>query len=260
MNRFILMLALALVMTLAACGEQSVREEYDASGKVVAREFAGGNPDYAVYAATQGAPQASVAIDATACNGDARCVENLSHDATIQALVANQRPGIVPPAPRRTFGDRVESVAKSFIGVTPALGGVYSGIKASDNARDISMAQYGFLGGVVHDVTTASAVVAQSGPSINVGGNYGDTAIDNSTHGDTISDSGNVSDSYNTPTEIAVSGDGSVVGDGNSVNNGDNNDNSGDLRDESSGPIDDHGNPGDCDGGGDCLPVVEPEG
>ena len=77
---------------------------------------------------------------------------------------------------------------------------------------------------------------------------YNDSS-DRSEHGPVISDS------YNTPTEIVVSGDGSLVGDGNDVTNGNLNDNSGDVRIDSPGPIDDNSDPGDDCSGSSCNPV-----
>lgn len=66
--------------------------------------------------------------------------------------------------------------------------------------------------------------------------------------GDTISDSGNttIADSYNTPTEIDVSGDGSVVGDGNVIDN-------------SETVIDDHScNPGTIGCNATVTPEIDP--
>lgn len=116
--------------------------------------------------------------------------------------------------------------AKLVLGVADAMG---------ENAGDRST--HSFVDNSDHSTHDDSTHVADS---------YNDSS-DNSTTGDTISDSGN------TPTMIEISGDGSIVGDGNDVTNGDNNGNNGEIRVESPGPYDDHGNPGDCDGAGDCT-------
>ncbi len=245
MNRLIL-LAIVGAM-LVACSKPSVREEYDAAGKtVVAREYTGGNPDYAQYVAAASQQAAQEPVDAAACSGDARCVENLAAFATIRALAGQNRQAIQPPIPRVSGWERFGVTALKAL--VPLAGAAVSWHQ-SDNATETNLAQYGFLGGVVHDVTAASAVVAQAGPSINVGGNYGNT--DNSEHGDTISDSGN--------TTITDSQNGDHAG--RDIIGRDSIDNSGNYGDDnrqgSPGPIDDHGNPGDCDGAGDCTPPAE---
>jgi len=75
-----------------------------------------------------------------------------------------------------------------LFGILPSVGGQYVALKSSDNSRDVALAQYGFLGGVVSDMSAASVAVAQSGPRIDVGGDYvgGDRSEigDNYTGGD----------------------------------------------------------------------------
>lgn len=245
MNRLILLVIVGAM--LVACSKPSVREEYDAAGKtVVAREYTGGNPDYAQYVAAASQQAAQEPVDAAACSGDARCVENLAAFATIRALSGQNRQAIQPPTPRVSGWERFGMTALRTL--VPLAGAAVSWHQ-SDNAADTSLAQYGFLGGVVHDVTAASAQVAQAGPSINVGGNYGDT--DNSAHGDTISDSGNttITDSQNGDhAGRDIIGRDSID---NSGNYGDGN------RQGSDGPISDDGD--DCSGES-CNPVepIEP--
>ena len=163
--RFILILAL---VALTACAKNGVREEYDESGKLTAREYRGGDPNYAQYVAAASA-QKPQTVDATACQGDARCVEHVAALAALAQVAGGQRSNIAPPPAQRTFGDRVESVVKGAIGILPSVGGQYVALKSSDNSRDVALAQYGFLGGVVSDMSAASVAVAQSGPRIEIG-------------------------------------------------------------------------------------------
>lgn len=260
MKRMVFALAIIAGMLLAGCGgDNYVREEYavDESGKAVtdangnpvvkSREYGGGDPDYAQYVAAAIQQAADTApIDATACNGDARCVENLAAFAAIRAVAGGNRPTIQPPTPKVSGWERFGTAALRTL--VPLAGAAVSWHQ-SDNATETSLAQYGFLGGVVRDVTASSTAVAQAGPSINVGGNYGDTAIDNSQHGDTISDSGNVTDSNN--------GDHA----GRDIVGRDRIDNSGnygsDNRQDSPGPIDDDS--GDCRDGSCNEPPPEGE-
>lgn len=249
MKRIAIALALACVLMLAACSKSTVREEYDATGKVTAREYSGGDPNYSAYvaAASQQATE-TASIDASACNGDARCVENLAAMATIRAIAGGNRQTIQPPAPKVSGWERFGTAALRTL--VPLAGAAVSWHQ-SDNATETSLAQYGFLGGVVRDVTAASAQVAQAGPSITVGGNYGDTAIDNSEHGDTISDSGNVTDSNNGDHAGRDIVGRDVID--NSGNYGDDN------RQESPGPIDQSDDGDDCSGSS-CNPTDQPEG
>lgn len=183
------------------------------------------------------------------CNGDATCIVAAKALAAMSEA-SGPKQTLQPPAPKRTLGDRVESVAKAFVGQLPALGGLYVSDRSSERQAQAQQRQYEFLENVTVTGLNAAVEVAQSGPSINVGGNYGDT--DNSTHGPI--------DSYNQDNDqdndVAQSGDGSAFGNDNDLNNGDNNDNSGEIRDNSDGPISDDGN--DCSGES-CNPTAPVE-
>jgi len=248
MNRLILLAIVAA--QLVACSKPSVREEYDAAGKLTAREYAGGNPDYAQYVAAASQQAAQEPVDAAACGGDARCVENLAAFATIRALSGQNRQAIQPPTPRVSGWERFGVTALRTLA---PLAGTAVSWHQSNNALETSVAQYGFLGGVVRDVTTASSVVAQSGPTVTINDSYNDSS-DNSEHGDTISDSGNVSDSYNGDHAGRDIVGRDVID--NSGNYGDDN------RQGSPGPIDNSDDGDDCSGSS-CNPVEptpEPEG
>ncbi|MBP8274937.1 MAG: hypothetical protein KAY59_10920 [Acidobacteria bacterium] len=247
MNRLIL-LAIVGVM-LVACSKPSVREEYDAAGKLTAREYAGGNPDYAQYVAAASQQAAQEPVDAAACSGDARCVENLAAFATIRALAGQNRQAIQPPTPRVSGWERFGVTALKAL--VPLAGAAVSWHQ-SDNATETNMAQYGFLGGVVRDVTAASAIVAQSGPSYTIGGDY--------TGNDRVETT--IGDDYTGGARTDIGGD-SVgrdqhVGDtvGRDQIGRDRVDNSGNIgtdnRQGSDGPITDDGD--DCSGES-CNPI-----
>lgn len=76
-----------------------------------------------------------------------------------------------------------ESTAAKFglalVGQISPLAAAAVSWHAQDTSKDISIAQYGFLGGVMHDI---SGTVAGLAPSINVGGDYVPGTIDNGTH------------------------------------------------------------------------------
>lgn len=179
MKRFLIVLAVIAGFLLSACSRQdTVREEFAEDGKTVkAREFTGGSADYRAQVGGQVAiaEAQKPLVSIVAKDGQTIEMKGVAKFEVFAPAGGGAGAGIAPPQPKRSGWDRVESITKSIIGVTPSLGAVYSGIKASDNARAVSEAQYEFLGGVVHDVTAASAIVAQSGPDITVGGNLGDT-------------------------------------------------------------------------------------
>lgn len=86
---------------------------------------------------------------------------------------------------------RPPTASEQFIGFTRALAPTLTGLagaavswRQSDNSRDVSIAQYGFLEGTIRSTTQAAATIAGSGPSINVGGNYGNTYGNDYTGGD----------------------------------------------------------------------------
>lgn len=183
--RFVTILA---VFLLAGCQTTGFKETLDESGRVVSREYTGADPDYARYVEAAGRQQAPL-VDASACT-DSRCVEHVAALAALAQVAGGGRQQIQAPAPKRTFGDRAESIVKGALGILPALGGQYVGLESSRNSRDVALAQYGFLGGVISDTSAAASVIAQSGPRIDVGGDYvggnrQDIAIgDNFTGGD----------------------------------------------------------------------------
>jgi hypothetical protein len=267
--RFVTLPAIALAFMLSGCATETVREELDPAGRVVAREFKGGSVDYARYLEAESQPKAP-AVDATACQGDARCVENLAAFHALSQVAGGNRSNIAPPAPRRTGWDRVESIAGKLIGITPALGGQYVAIKASEHSRDVSInrdnstrdiATAGLDG--MRDVARTSIAFARpsyysAGAMVFGDQHIGDTVGDGSaTHGSQIGDAmgdGNA-------TGGSQIGD-TLTGDGNAAGRSQVGDQiggdqigrdfiGGDRRDDSPGPIDNSDN-GDCDGEGGC--------
>lgn len=246
------LIALLMLVLIAGCSTSGVREEYSPDGKITAREYKGADASYLAYVAavTQQAPDSGV--DAAACAGDARCVENLAAFAALRAVAGSNKTAVAPPTPKRTFGDRVESITKATISALPGLGGIYASIEASKNQRAERETLYGTFGSIVGDVAALGAaptysaggdIITGTRTETNIADSYNDSS-DNSEHGDTISDS------YNTPT--TVTGDGNATGDGNIANNGD-------WRDRSDGPFDDHSDPGDDCTTSDCSVQLPPD-
>jgi hypothetical protein len=148
-------------------------------------------------------------------------------------------------------------VVKGAIGILPSVGGQYVALKSSDNSRDVALAQYGFLGGVVSDMSAASVAVAQSGPRIDVGGDYvgGDRSeiVDNFNGGDrseTNVGGDQVGGNQHVGDTVGRDQAGRDIVDNTGIIGDDN-----DQRQDSPGPYDvDNSNDGDCDGSGNCTP------
>lgn len=250
--RFVTILA---VFLLAGCQTTGVKESFTPDGKLISREYSGADPDYARYVEAAGRQQAPL-VDASACT-DSRCVEHVAALAALAQVAGGGRQQIQAPAPKRTFGDRAESIVKGALGILPALGGQYVGLESSRNSRDVALAQYGFLGGVISDTSAAASVVAQSGPRIDVGGDY----VGGNRQDIAIGDDFTGGDRSETNTRTDVGGDqvgrdqhiGDTVG-GDQAGR-DQTDNTGIIgdgnRQGSPGPFT---NDGDCDGSGDCTP------
>lgn len=240
------------LLALCACNASSVREEYAKDGSITAREYNGGDPSYAQYVAAMTSQQSKAPlVDASACAGDARCVEHVAALAALASAGRGNGPVIQPPAPKRTWGDRLESITKTSISALPGLGGIYASIESSKHQRHEREALYGTFGGIVTDVATLGAA-----PTYQVGGDYigGDRTETNTTVGGNLGDTqtigGNLGDTQ-TIGRDQIGGDridnGGVIGDDN------------DTRFGSDGPFDDdHSDPGD-DCTGDCsTQPVEP--
>lgn len=168
MTRLALLLILAVLTLLAGCSGAATRnrEAWSEYAQITVKR------DEA-RAAQQRDAIGALAGAAAACNGDARCVEHTTAVAAL-ALVgigqggAGQTP--IAPPPREPSG--VEKFAAVAGALAPIVGTAVTGAvqwHQSDTSRDVSLAQYGFLAGTVHDVAGAAATMQ---PSVAVGGDY----------------------------------------------------------------------------------------
>lgn len=159
--------AILAALLLTGCGGAAVRnreawQEY-ATITVKAREAAAKQQQDAI---------AALAGAAASCQGDARCVEHVTSVAAL-ALVGGAAPSsplaLAPPPREPSAAEKFAAVAGAL---SPIIGTLATGAvqwHQSDTSRDVSLAQYGFLGGVVRDVSKAASAMQ---PSISVGGDY----------------------------------------------------------------------------------------
>jgi hypothetical protein len=123
----------------------------------------------------------TIGASAVACNGDARCVEHIASMAALAYVGGGAGVGLTPIPPPQREPSAAEKFASFAGAISPILGTLATGAvqwHQADTSRDVSRAQYSFLGGVVHD--TASAAAAMQ-PNVSVGGDYiagdGNTAV-----------------------------------------------------------------------------------
>lgn len=114
--------------------------------------------------------------DTSACNGDPTCVVAAKGFAAMAELGGgNQGPQQYVPQP-----STAARIGLALIGQLSPLASAAVAWRSSDNSVRSAEAQFGFLGGVVDSVSTASArsseaafgVLPQLGPRIDVGGSY----------------------------------------------------------------------------------------
>lgn len=166
--RLLTLVLILLASMLAGCGGAAVRNREawnDYATITVKRDEARAQQQQAAITALAGA--------AAQCKGDARCVEHVTSVAAL-ALVGSGSGGAgqtpIAPPPREPGG--AEKFAAVAGALSPIVGVLATGAvqwHQSDTSRDVSLAQYGFLGGVVHDVSAAAASMQ---PSVSVGGDY----------------------------------------------------------------------------------------
>lgn len=160
------LLAVAACAALSACGGAAVRnrEAWNKAVDVtVQREQAQAKAHQESITGLAGA--------AAKCTDD-RCVENVAAFAAIVAASGGAGAGLAPlPAPPREASGVEKFTALAGALAPLAATVVNAGVQwhQADTSRDVSLAQYGFLQGVVHD-TSAAAVAMQ--PSVSVGGDY----------------------------------------------------------------------------------------
>lgn len=188
---FILVIAMALLL-LPGCVSQDPRPDanYSAYLDLVGKQQAADDARIAGIAAT-----------ASACT-DSRCVEHVAAVAALAAAGGQNRP---PPETYRAPPSIGNQIALALVGQIAPLASAAVNWHQSDNNRKTSEAQYNYMGSVL---TTAldgmSSVAIGATPSINVGGNFGDTYGANYTGGDRTDVAGS-----------QINGDGNVIGDRN---------------------------------------------
>lgn len=220
-----LMLLCFLLLALAACGGKGIRHCVDAdpaddepptcvtvTGDANADAFYAAQRDAAESRrALQQEREARITALATACKTDA-CVETVAREATLSdAFVAvsggNQgdpvRQFVKPMSGAERWADRLLGFG------TVALG--YDAQKhISDNQLSQAEAQFGFLGGVVRDVSTASArsneaafgILPDLAPSIGGDQIAGGQHIGHNAGRDLGADGGSVDNSETTTTQV----------------------------------------------------------
>lgn len=137
------------------------------------------DPGYAAYLKNSEMRQqqalaaiAGISAASSACT-DARCVEHVASVAALAYANGGGAGANVAPPPRQISG--AEKFAAVAGALSPLAGAAITGfvqVKQTQANRDVSLAQYGWLGGVVHDVSSASTSIATAGPRIEVGGDY----------------------------------------------------------------------------------------
>jgi predicted small lipoprotein YifL len=223
-----LMLLCFLLLALAACGGKGIRHCVDAdpaddveptcitvTGDAKADAFLARQD----AAATARASQIAALADTSHCKDD-RCVETAKALAAL-AFVAgggNAQPQQYVPQP-----STAARVGLALIGQLSPLASAAVAWRSSDNSVRSAEAQFGFLGGVVDSVSTASArsneaafgVLPQLGPRIGVGGDYVPGQIGDNAGHDIVRDGSQVghnTGAINTGTQIENAGN---LGDGN---------------------------------------------
>lgn len=216
---FRIVVAALIALALSACTSTASRN--DARWQTYAQLTAA-----SAEAQRQADAEQSAQFDkiAAACPvNDAACVVAVAgFKALTQRSAGSTAPAAIPPPPmERDFAAK----ARDLIGGVAPLVGTVTGAavswRQSDNARDTALAQYGFLGDVVASTSAAAVAVAQAGPRIDVGGNYGDTYGDDYTGGDRTDVGGD-----------QIGGDrtsDSLIGDGNRLESPDGSYNGGDC-------------------------------
>lgn len=251
MRTIINLAAILVIAALSACSTNGVREEYGKDGVVTAREYRGGDPNYAQYVAAVSQQQAKTpAFDASACAGDARCVEHVAALAALSSAGRSSAPVIQPPQPKVSGWVQAGRFVTAIAGITvPAAVNWHQ----SDNSTESTRALYSMVGSM-HAGTVAlgsqpTTITTIGGDQIgrdrietntSVGGNLGDTQ----TIGGNLGDTQTIGRDQIGRDRIDNDG---VIGDDN------------DTRFGSDGPFDDHSNDGDECTGTDCQGVELPE-
>lgn len=112
---------------------------------------------------------------AAKCTSDA-CVSQVA--AILGLTISNGSRGTPPQqfVPHESYAGKI---GLALVGQLSPLAAAAVSWHNADTSKDVSLAQYSFLGGAVHDVTSTAASVA---PTITVGRDYITGSVDNGTH------------------------------------------------------------------------------
>lgn len=167
MRAILLGIVLGLACGLAGCHSEAEKPDanYAAYLDLVGKQ-----------AASEEAARTAFSQMAAKCTGDT-CVQTVAAIAGLTLAAYGSH-----AAPPQQFAQRdsfVERALLAGIGQAGPVGQAIVAYKQVVANRDVSLAQYSFLGGAVHDVATATAAAA---PSITVGRDYITGSVDNGTH------------------------------------------------------------------------------
>jgi len=239
------------------------------------------DPNYEAYArildkqaADEQARYASLGAAAAACKSDA-CVERVSSSLAIVIAASGGGGSRIQP---QQFRKQHHPAWGIVAAVAPQLVPGYVSVRQSDNATEIALGQYGFLGSVIRDVSQSPALRS---PSITVAGDYvpGTQHIGDAVAGDYIT--GHVGDAVGRDN---IAGDqhvgdavgrdaigrdqhiGDAIGRDNIGRDRNTDSNIGnDNRQDSAGPFDNDIDNGNCNRStgvgcqGEGLPITEPD-
>ena len=270
MKRFSILLAVIAGFLLSACHKEGVREEYDASGKIVAREFTGGDPNYSQY--IRGAVDLQTAqkpiVSMRARPGETITLGGVESFEVYAPAGGGGGVALAPPQPKPTVMGEFRATVREL---TPWVGhaaGYFDRKEGHETTRYVAsvnaqrdVAQFNAFAAstsagydVLRDIGVAQAT--NPGTSINVGagGIYagGDAQQGDYAGNDLLGAGANTGTVAPIATTITTSGAGNAIGDGNEIINGDNANNSG--RNLSPGPYDSSCRPGTFG----CNVVIEP--
>lgn len=175
--------------------------------------------------------------DATTCASD-EC--RIAVKGMAAVVAASTKPSFMPlPRWEPSFW---EKAGLAFVDrVLPMAVQEYGQGYGVKKQTEVQIAQWNAFGTALNRAMDVAEAGVEAGPDINNSFNTETNTdnSDNSTSGDTNNDS------FNSDDDTSQEGDGSAFGNDNDLNNGDNNDNSGEIRDEGSdGPISDDGDDG----------------
>lgn len=165
--RFLAVIALLMFSTLlAGCGSEATKPDAN---------YAAYLDLYSKQQKAQDDQRTAFSQMAAKCTSDA-CVTQV---AAIAALAASSGGHAPTPQPYQKQESTAAKFGLALVGQISPLAAAAVSWHSQDTSKAVSLAQYQFLGGSVHDLTQAAASVA---PTITVGRDYIPGNVDNGTH------------------------------------------------------------------------------